>query len=136
MGVKPVKRKTKAIESFPKPTNVGEVRQFLGMCSFFRRFILGFSLKASPLTDLTKKAREFTWTTEQEEAYNELKRSLTEQPILAMYDPKAETQVHTDACAIGLAGMLLQKSKEEQWQVVSYFSRKTTELEKSTIATS
>lgn len=124
-GIKPGSQKTKAVSDFPRPATQQQVRQFLGLASFFRRFVRNFSIIAKPLTCLLKKDVVFNWTSEQEEAFNHLKTELTQRPTMALYDREAETEVHTDACKIGIGAILLQRNKEGPFKAVAYFSRQT-----------
>ncbi|XP_059055505.1 uncharacterized protein LOC131849440 [Achroia grisella] len=125
-GIKPGSKKTEAVDKFPAPRNVHELRQFVGLASFFRRFVKGFALIARPLTDLLKKNSEWKWDAPQEEAFGKLKANLVQRPVLTLYDPKRETQVHTDACKNGVGGVLVQKNDEGLFKPVAYYSRKTT----------
>lgn len=125
-GIQPGIRKTDAISKFPVPKTQHELRQFLGLASFFRRFVRGFAIMAGPLTDLLRKDAEWTWGAQQDESFQKLKSVLTTRPVLALYDPKRETQVHTDASKHGVAGILLQKGDDGLLKPVSFFSRKTT----------
>lgn len=127
-GVRPGELKTKAVSDFPTPTSVHSVQQFLGLSGFFRRFVQDYSIIAEPLFRLLKKDAEFLWREEQEKAFRIIKRLLVERPLLVLYDPNAEVELHTDASSIGLAGILLQKC-EGVWKPVSYFSRKTSKAE-------
>ncbi|XP_001810078.1 retrovirus-related Pol polyprotein from transposon 297 [Tribolium castaneum] len=130
-GVRPGSRKVNAITDFPRPTNVHEVRQFLGLCNFFRRFVQDYAKIARYLTLLTKNDQRFIWSEDQENAFLTLKKILSEKPILSLYDPTAEFQVYCDASKQGLAGIYLQKKKVDAvWKPVCYFSRQTTEDEK------
>ncbi|GBM92534.1 Retrovirus-related Pol polyprotein from transposon 17.6 [Araneus ventricosus] len=128
-GIKPRSRKVEAISKFPQPKSIHDVRRFLGLTSFFRRFIPNYAIKARYLTQLTKKNEIFKWEKVQEESFETLKRELTIQPILALYNPEAKTEVHTDACADGIAGMLLQLGSDDKWHLVYCVSKKTTERE-------
>lgn len=85
-----------------------------------------FVVICRPLTDLLKKDSVWKWVRDQDVAFNSLKEKLISRPILTLYDPKCETQLHTDACKYGVAGISLQKSGEDLFKPVSYFSRKTT----------
>lgn len=125
-GIRPGSRKSEAVSEFPRPTNQHEVRQFLGLSGFFRRFIRGYAMITAPLTDLLKKNTGWSWDNAQEHAFEKVKMLLTNRPILALYDPKAEVELHTDACKNGVAGILLQRNSNKVLQPVSYFSRKTT----------
>ncbi|KFM72496.1 Retrovirus-related Pol polyprotein from transposon 17.6, partial [Stegodyphus mimosarum] len=130
-GIKPGSRKVEVISKFPEPKNIHEVRRFLGLTSFFRRFIPNYATKAGPLTQLTKKNQTFRWEESQRNSFKVLKNELTNQPILALYNPKAQTEVHTDACSEGIAGMLLQLGSDDKWHLVYCVSKKTTEAEKN-----
>ncbi|KAI8421875.1 hypothetical protein MSG28_009807 [Choristoneura fumiferana] len=125
-GVKPGKAKIIAVQRFPTPSNVHEVRQFMGLASYFRKFMKGFALIARPLTDLTKKDCTWCWGTEQEQAFQQLKATLTQRPLLGIYDPTRETQIHTDASKYGLGGILMQRDPiTDILRPIAYFSRKT-----------
>lgn len=125
-GISPGSRKTLAISHFPMPQNVHDVRRFLGLTSFFRRFVKNFSIIARPLTDLLRSKFEFKWGDEHTEAFNILKEKLIERPVLALYDAKLETELHTDASKYGVAGILLQRGVDGLLRPVAYYSRKTT----------
>lgn len=126
-GVRPGPDKIKAVVNFKTPSNVHEVRQFIGLCSFFRRFVQGFATIARPLTSLTKASTPWVWGENQEQAFRQLKEILTTRPVLAIYNPEFETELHTDASAAGLGGILLQRPKGDvPFRPVAYFSRQTT----------
>lgn len=129
-GLKPGPRKIKAIEEYPEPKNIHEVKRFLGLTGFFRRFVTKYAEKAEPLSRLTKKNQDFEWKEEQKNAFCFLKETLTNQPVLAHYNPTFETEVHTDASSEGLSGMLLQRGNDEKWHLVYCVSKKTTDVEK------
>ncbi|XP_035231815.1 uncharacterized mitochondrial protein AtMg00860-like [Stegodyphus dumicola] len=114
MVLEPGSRKIKAITEFPEPKNVHEVRRFLGLTGFFRRFVPKYALKSEPLTRLTKKNRDFEWKQEQKKSFELLKKQLTDKPILAHYQPHADTEVHCDASAEGLSGMLMQRDEDRK----------------------
>ena len=75
-GIRMEPTKLKIIEEWPKPNNLHELRSFIGMCSYYRRFIEKFSIIAGPLHDLTKKKVNFWWTTKENGAFNELKKKI------------------------------------------------------------
>jgi len=122
-------RHTEAINKFKQPTNVHEVQRFLGLTSYFRKFIKDFSLKARPLHNLLRKNAPFDFDRSCVESFELLKKELITHPVLALYDPTAETELHTDACSQGLGGVLLQKQKTGTWSVIAYFSRSTNSAE-------
>lgn len=81
---------------------------------------------AKPLTSLLKKDAKWVWGKEQIESFNKLKEELLRKPTLSLYDPKASTELHTDACKIGIAGILMQRNKDNILTPVAYYSRQTT----------
>ena len=93
-GIRPDKSK---INVFPRPTNQYKVRQFIGLCSFIRRFIRGFSSIAQPLNQHLKKEAKWQWADLEENAFKTLKGELVKRPILTFYNPASETQLHTHA---------------------------------------
>ena len=127
--LKPGMQKMPAIEKFPQPKNVHQVRQFLGLTGYFRKFIKNYSIIAAPISKLTRKDVPFYWGPEQTQAANTLKEALLKQPVLAIYNPQAETELHTDASAEGIGAILLQKQSDGKLKPVLYFSMKTTPQE-------
>ncbi|CAB3242850.1 unnamed protein product [Arctia plantaginis] len=124
-GIRPGEKKTQAVSKFPVPCNQSDVRRFLGLAGFFRRFVKDFALLARPLTNLLRKDTTWQWAESQQNLFDTLKRLLVERPILALYDHRAETQLHTDASKFGLGGILMQKTGKNPWRPVSYYSRQT-----------
>ncbi|XP_033228956.1 uncharacterized protein LOC117180569 [Belonocnema kinseyi] len=127
-GVRPGKRKIDAILKVADPINVKQVRQFLGLAGYFRKFIKDFARKVAPLTNLLRKNVAWSWGEKESEVVKDIKAILVNRPILTIYDPNRETEVHTDACAIGLGAILIQKEGNEK-RVIAYYSRKTTSEE-------
>lgn len=123
-GIRPGTYKTEAVKLFPVPKNVHEVRQFVGLASYFRKFVKDFSVIARPLTKLTKKNEPWHFGPEQMKAYSTLKEKLISRPVLALYNPKAKLEVHTDASKLGIGAILLQDDGRGL-QPISYFSRQT-----------
>ena len=124
-GIQPGTRKLKAVEEFPRPNDVHEVRRFLGLTSFFRRFVVNYATRASPLTELLRKGAEFLWGGACEKAFQELKGELLKKPILISFKSGLETELHTDASGVGLGAILLQKSANDgRWRMVYAISRK------------
>lgn len=108
-GIGQEPQKLKAIRNMPAPKDVNGVRRVLGLMSYYRKFVPNFATIAAPLIELTRKSRNFNWTTVEEKAFEELKRKLEENLIRAHYDPTCETIVKTDASRSGIGGILLQK---------------------------
>lgn len=128
--IRPSPQKMSAVENFRTPNNVHELRQFLGLASYFRKFVKGFATIACPLTELTKKNVPWSWGPQQQNAMQTLKEILTSDPVLTIFNPERETQIHTDASKQGLGAMLLQKVKGDI-KVVACASRKTTAAEEN-----
>lgn len=128
--LKPGSRKVAAIREFPVPTNLCDVQRFLGLTGFFRRFIVQYSSRAEPLSRLTRKNEKFCWNNEQQRSFEDLKTALTTEPVLQLYNPKACTEVHTDASSTGIAGMLLQEGDDKKFHLVYAVSKKTTPTER------
>lgn len=123
--------KVNAIKEFKIPKSVTEVRRFLGLTGFFRKFVKDYSLISRPLTKLLRKANEnvFEWGEQQQYSFNQLVKTLCEKPVLAIYDVNCQHEVHTDASSLGLAGVLLQADENQKWHPVFYFSRHCTDAE-------
>ena len=93
----------------PKPNNLHEIRSFIGMCSYYRRFIEKFSITASPLHDLKKKKVKFQWTAKENDAFNELKKRLMSGPLLVLPDLSKTFEVHCDAFGDSFGSVLSQE---------------------------
>ena len=118
-GIEVDQAKVEAIHSWPVPCTVTQVRSFLGLAGFYRRFVKDFSTIAAPLHELTKKGATFTWAAAQQDAFNTLKDKLTHAPLLQLPDFNKTFELECDASGIGLGGVLLQEGKP-----VAYFSEK------------
>nr|GEX08533.1 putative reverse transcriptase domain-containing protein [Tanacetum cinerariifolium] len=110
--------KIAAIKNWATPTTPTEVRQFLGLAGYYRRFIEGFSLISKPLTKLTQKNKKFEWETEAEKAFQTLKQKLYCVPILALPKGSDDLVVYCDASLRGFRAVLMQREK-----VIAYASR-------------
>jgi transposase InsO family protein len=107
-GVQPNPDKVKAVTDFPAPRNTKEMKSFLGLVGYYRRFIEGFSKVTKPLTSLLKKDAAFHWSSEQELAFNYLKEKLTTAPLLQYPDFSQTFVVTTDASSTALGAVLSQ----------------------------
>jgi hypothetical protein len=108
-----------AIHGWPIPKNLSQVRSFLGLAGFYRRFMKDFSTIAAPLNELIKKGVTFSWGTRQENAFDMLKDKLTRAPLLKLTDFNKTFELECDASGIRFGGVLLQERK-----LVAYFSEK------------
>ena len=107
-GAQPDESKLDAVRSFPRPKTARDIKSFLGLAGYYRRFIQDFSKKALPLTSLLKKDASFQWTDQQEQAFGILKDCLTEQPILQFPDFERPFNVTTDASNFAIGAVLSQ----------------------------
>ena len=89
------------------PKSATEIRSFVGLAGYYRRFIKGFSKIVAPLTQLTRKDQPFTWTDKCEEGFQELKRRLTSAPIQVIPDVGKPFEVYCDASHLGLGCVLM-----------------------------
>ena len=99
--------KIKAITKWPVPKNVTDIRSFMGIIGYYRKFIEGFSKMAYPITSLHKKGKKFEWTEKCMERFNKLKHLLITAAILNIADPFKDFIVCTDACREGLGWVLI-----------------------------
>jgi len=107
-GVKPDPEKVRAVKEFPRPRHAKNIKQFLSLAGYYRRFIPNFSKLAHPLTELLKKDKEFNWNPEQEQSFITLRDSLCTQPILQYPDFTKAFVLTTDASGYAIGGILSQ----------------------------
>ncbi|KAG9458426.1 hypothetical protein H6P81_002934 [Aristolochia fimbriata] len=119
------KAKTQAIADWIEPTKVADLRSFLGLVNYYRRFIKSFSAKAAPLTDLLKKKENWCWSPKCQKAFDDLKPAATEEPVLHLADFNKPFQVLTDASDFAIGGVL-----EQDGHPIAYESRKLNETER------
>ncbi|GJY68068.1 putative reverse transcriptase domain-containing protein [Tanacetum coccineum] len=110
--------KIEAVKNWTSPTTPIEIRQFLGLADYYRRFIKDFSKIAKSLTELTQKNKKYIWGKDQESAFQLLKQKLCEAPILALPEGNDNFVVYYDASHQGLGAVLMQREK-----VIAYASR-------------
>lgn len=122
-GIKPDPNNIVKVKEFPRPRTLTQLRSFIGLSSYYRRFIEKFSKIAIPLFKLTKKEESFEWTDQQEEAFNLLKEKLTTKPILKYPDFSKKFILLTDASEIALGAILSQKDDEGKEHPILYDSR-------------
>ena len=118
--------KVQSVTEWLAPTSVSEIRSFLGLAGYYRRFIENFSKIVKPMTALLKKDTKFHWTEECEASFQELEKRLTTAPVLILPDIRKDFQVYCDASRLGLGGVLIQDGR-----VVSYASRQLKPHEKN-----
>jgi hypothetical protein len=117
-GVSVDQSKVKDVLNWMPPTNVSEIRSFLGLAGYYRRFIQDFSKIVKPMTKLLEKNKNFEWTEECRASFQELKKRLTSAPVLVLPDLTKKFDIYCDASRQGLGCVLMQEG-----QVVSYASQ-------------
>ena len=122
-GIRPDPSKTKKVSEWPTPANLDEVRSFLGLSTYYRRFVNNFAAVAKPLVRLMEKDVKFEWNSECEKAFKELKHLLTTAPVLAYPNFNEPFILETDASRFAIGGVLTQKGKDNQEHPVCYYSR-------------
>jgi hypothetical protein len=118
--------KVEAIREWSTPRNIAEVRSFMGIVGYYRRFIPRFSKIAHPITSLQRKEKKIQWTEDCNKIFQRLKKLLTNAPILGIADPNVDFMVCTNVCKEGLGGVLNQNGF-----VICYESRKLKEHKKN-----
>lgn len=121
-GISPDPKKVEAVKDFPKPKSLREVRSFLGLTSYYRRFIKDYAKIAVPINHLLKADVKFEWTLECQKAFEHLKDLLTKAPILSPPDFTEVFKLQTDASDQGLGAVLAQDIRNRE-HVIAYASR-------------
>jgi len=111
-GIEIEKEKVDGVLSWPEPKNVKDVRKFLGLANYYRRFIKDFAWVARPINTLTRKNVKWQWGSEQQQAFNELKRIFTTRPVLAAPDLNKEFRIEADTSNYATGGVLSIKCSD------------------------
>ena len=122
--------KTKAVRDWPNPQDVTDVKKFLGLCSYYRRFVPNFATISKPLTRLTEKNVVFNWGEEEHKSFSTLKDLLISAPIMAYPRSSESFILDTDASATGIGAVLSQIIDGEE-RVIAYGSRILTKAERA-----
>jgi len=130
IGIATDPEKVKAIQEFPTPRNVKSLRSFLGLASWYRRFVDKFATVSRPLTKLLKKDLRWFWNPEQEAAFKELKRLLSSTPVLTCPDFSQQFVLQVDASNEGL-GAVLTQDRTGREKVIAYASRLLSDQERN-----
>jgi hypothetical protein len=120
--VAPNPAKIQAVTDSPIPKTVKQVLSFLGLASYYRKYVKNFSTIAAPLIHLTKKGVQFIWTHIEKDSFDELKRRLTTAPLLVLPDFTRPFRVECDASNTGVGAVLSQR-QDKDWLPVCYFSK-------------
>ncbi|CAK1582532.1 unnamed protein product [Parnassius mnemosyne] len=128
--VRPSMRKVQALVDSPKPRSVKQIRQFLGLAGYIRRYIPNYNQRTACIAHLTKKNMPFEWGVEQDKARQYIIDRLTIEPVHGnIYNPQLPTEVHTNASAIGYGAVLIQIHEGGLRRAVAYLSKKTQGVE-------
>ncbi|GFV96611.1 retrovirus-related Pol polyprotein from transposon 17.6 [Trichonephila clavipes] len=117
------KDKSVSINEFPVPKDQKQIKSFLGCCNFYRRYIKNFAKRALPLTNLLRKDTPFEWTSETQEAFDDIKKAILNPPVLALPDQNAELQITTDASSRGIGAVLEQEYPNSEVKPLYFFLR-------------
>ncbi|XP_070664585.1 uncharacterized protein [Malus domestica] len=117
-GIQVDPQKITAVENWEQPRTITEVRSFLGLAGYYRRFVQDFSMIALPLTKLTRKDVKFDWDENCEQSFQQLKYCLTHAPVLVLPDDSGNFEIYSDASLNGLGCVLMQHNR-----VIAYASR-------------
>ena len=120
----PLNSNIEAITKFPIPNSVKQIQQFLGKVNYYHKFIPSAAKLLHPLYELLKKDKKFVWDNKCQHAFDEVKRYLTTEPILAIFNPNEESFVYCDASKKGLGAVLKQKQADNLMKPIAYFSKK------------
>ena len=129
-GIQPNPNRVSAVKDFPQPSSIKEVRQFLGLASYYRRFIGGFAKLAHPLHSLMQKDAVFHWSPDCQTAFESLKHQLTTSPVLSYPNFHKPFRMETDASIQGLGAVLSQLQDSGHIHPVAYASRALSTTEK------
>ena len=130
-GISADPAKVKVVKNFPQPSDVKSLRSFLGLASYYRRFIQDFSKVANPLYALTQKDVEFLWKPVHYDAFRQLKQLLISAPVLAFPDFARDFILETDTSGMGLGAILAQADEDGMVHPIAYASRTLQQHEKN-----
>jgi len=125
------KEKVDRVLSWPEPKNVKDVKRFLGLANYYRRFIKDFAQVARPMNMLTKKDVKWQWGQEQQQAFNKLKGIFMTRPVLAFPDLDKEFRIEADASNYATGGVLSMKCSNELWRLVAFISKSLSDTERN-----
>lgn len=128
-GIRPSNRHIAAMKEYPMPRNARELRSCIGLFSYFRRFVPNFSRIARPMQNLLKENVEYNFDQHCKDSFFRLRDMLSSSPILAIYNPKRDTELHCDASSLGFGAILMQKQDDGSFHPTAFFSKATTASE-------
>ena len=130
-GVKIEKEKVKGVLEWLMPKCVKDVQKFLGLANYYCQFIEGFAIVVRLLHDTVKKDKRWEWTEKQEEAFKELKKRFTEEPVLAAPDIDKKMRMEVDTLDYATGGVLSMECRDGLWRPVVFLSKSLNETERT-----
>ncbi len=127
-GIRMSPSKVDTIHKWPIPQSVTDVRSFLGMCNYYRKFVRNYSIIAKPLFELLRNNTTFKWSTDTQNAFDTLKRCMSAEPVLVLPDHNKEWYVFTDASGYGIDGVLCQQY-DTSYKPIMFESHKLSDTE-------
>jgi hypothetical protein len=129
-GISMESSKVKAIQEWPVPKDVSDVRSFLGLAGYYRKFVKGFSAIAGPMSDLLRNDINFTWGNEAQKSFEQLKTAITTAPVLVIADPSFPFRIESDSSGYAIGAVLLQDQGNGH-QPIAFMSKKLLPAEKN-----
>ena len=130
-GIKPLQNKVDAIKKAPIPKDVTELKSFLGMVNFYRKFVKNMSSELHPLYELPRGDAQFRWKSEQQKAFNFAKDAVTNAEVLAHYDPDKDLTLTVDASPYGVGAVISHTSADGIGKPIAFASRSLNSAEKN-----
>ena len=130
-GLHPVEEKVKAVQGVPTPKNVTELKSYLGMLSYYSKFLPNLSTELAPLHKLLKHSTPWQWKTEQQDAFDNSKKLLTSSQLLVHFDPELEIILACDASDYGIGAVLSHRMTDGSEMPIGFVSRTLTKAEKN-----
>ena len=122
-GIEIEKEKVDRVLSWLEPRNVKDVRKFLGLTNYYRKFIKDFARLARPINVLTRKDMKWRWEGAEQAAFDKLKKAFTMRPVLVAPDLDKEFRVEADASNYATGGVLSMKCSNDLWRPVAFISK-------------
>ena len=130
-GLHPMKEKIEAIQNAPRPRNVSELKAFLGLLTYYNKFLSKLSVVLFPLYRLLRKTTKWIWTQTQDQAFQKAKDLLTSAPLLVHYDLSKDLMLSFDASPYGVGAVLAHVDEDGNEQPIGYVSRTLTAAERN-----
>ena len=131
MDQTPSQTKIESMQNMPPPTNISELRSFLGMTNYLSRFIPNYFMRVYPLLELTKKNIPRLWTHKHQGISDDFKTELISPKVMSYYDPSLNPLIITDASPVGISAIRLQQSSDSSYRIIAYSSLTLTPTEQN-----